>query len=122
MGGIAPISPPQGIVTPREGRISLPLRPDLADRPRQLVDPTYGHEAITDYRMLSDNRIELHPLTGRTHQLRVHCAHADGLARPIIGDDLYGHPAERLMLHAARLSFRHPVDGQTMTFNNEPEF
>ena len=115
-------SAPQGIVTPREGRISLPLRPDLADRPRQLVDSTYGHEAITDYRMLSDNRIELHPLTGRTHQLRVHCAHADGLARPIIGDDLYGHPAERLMLHAARLSFRHPVDGQTMTFDNEPEF
>ncbi|MGI6222417.1 MAG: pseudouridine synthase [Prevotella sp.] len=113
---------PKGIVTPKEGRISLPLRPDLDDRPRQLVDHLYGREAITDYRMLSDNRIELHPLTGRTHQLRVHCAHSEGLSRPIIGDNLYGHPGERLCLHAARLTFRHPVSGKTMTFYDKPPF
>lgn len=112
----------QGKPTPREGRISLPLRPDLDDRPRQLVDHTYGREAITDYRMLDDSRIELHPLTGRTHQLRVHCASSEGLGRPIIGDDLYGHPSSRLFLHAARLTFRHPVSGEWMEFERQPEF
>ena len=113
---------PKGRPTPHEGRISLPLRPDLDDRPRQLVDPTYGREAITDYRMLDDSRIELHPLTGRTHQLRVHCASSEGLSRPIIGDELYGHPATRLFLHAAQITFRHPVTGEWMTFRRAPEF
>ena len=88
----------------QEGDISLPLRPDIDDRPRQMVDPKHGKPAQTHYRVL-ENRdghafVELRPITGRTHQLRVHCAHPLGLGNPIVGDRLYGKPAERLMLHA----------------------
>ena len=87
-----------------EGDISLPLRPDYDDRPRQMVDTQHGKPAQTHYRVL-ENRdghafVELRPITGRTHQLRVHCAHSLGLGNPIVGDPLYGKPAERLMLHA----------------------
>ena len=92
-----------------EGEISLPLRPDLDDRPRQMVDDIHGRRAVTRYRVLGEQEghalVELHPLTGRTHQLRVHCAHCRGLANPIVGDRLYGTPSRRLMLHAARLAF-----------------
>ena len=87
-----------------EGDISLPLRPDFNDRPRQLVDPKHGKPAETHYRVLGNRNghalLELRPITGRTHQLRVHCAHSLGLDNPIVGDRLYGKPAERLMLHA----------------------
>lgn len=88
----------------QEGDISLPLRPDFDDRPRQMVDKKHGKAAQTHYRVL-ENRdghalLELRPITGRTHQLRVHCAHPLGLNNPIVGDRLYGKPAERLMLHA----------------------
>ena len=87
-----------------EGDICLPLRPDYDDRPRQMVDMKHGKPAQTHYRV-HENRdghafVELQPITGRTHQLRVHCAHPLGLGNPIIGDRLYGKPAERLMLHA----------------------
>lgn len=102
------------------GTIRLPLRPDLLDRPRQLVDFEHGKTAITDYEVLSTEngvtRIALIPHTGRTHQLRVHCAHTEGLAAPIIGDRLYGKPAQRLCLHAAELAFRHPGTGEQMHF------
>ncbi len=105
----------------QEGEITLPLRPDLADRPRQLVDFTHGRQAITYYRVIGveDNhaRILLHPITGRTHQLRVHCAHNSGLNNPIIGDPLYGHTNRRMMLHAQDLSFCHPVSGKLMHFH-----
>ena len=96
------------------GTISLPLRPDPMNRPRQVVDMEHGKRAVTDYEFLSDNLVALYPQTGRTHQLRIHCAHPDGLGRPIVGDELYGTKGERLMLHAAEIWFRHPVTGKEM--------
>ena len=66
--------------------------------------------------------VSLFPLTGRSHQLRVHCAHPDGLGIPILGDALYGKPADRLYLHAAEITFRHPKTGELLTFTNEPEW
>ena len=101
---------------PTQGHISLPLRPDPMNRPRQMVDIDHGKRAVTDYEFLSENVIALWPQTGRTHQLRIHCAHPDGLGRPIVGDELYGtkQKGQRLMLHAAELWFRHPVTLQEM--------
>lgn len=107
------------------GKISLPLAPDWYDRPRQMADPEHGKPAVTDYEVLDVRPdgtafVRLIPYTGRTHQLRVHCAHLAGLGRPILGDRLYGGlPADRLMLHAAYLSFRHPADGRRMTFESD---
>ena len=98
----------------KKGTISLPLRPDPMNRPRQMVDMEHGKRAITDYEYLSDNLIALYPQTGRTHQLRIHCAHPDGLGRPIKGDELYGTKADRLYLHAAEIWFRHPTTGRDM--------
>ena len=112
---------------PAEGRIELPLSPDPDDRPRQRVDRTNGKPAITEYRLIGKTtygketlkavKIELYPLTGRTHQLRVHCAHPDGLGTPIIGDNLYGQRAERLWLHAEHLEFTHPITQERMSFD-----
>lgn len=97
-----------------KGTISLPLRPDPMNRPRQVVDPEHGKRAVTDYEFLTDDVVALYPQTGRTHQLRIHCAHPDGLGRPIVGDELYGTPADRLWLHAAEIWFRHPMTGKLM--------
>ena len=105
-----------------EGVIELRLCPDTADRPRQKVDDDNGKETVTRYRSLGGNRIELTPLTGRTHQLRVHCAHHRGLDNPIKGDRLYGRPGDRLCLHATVLSFVHPDTGERMTFRSLPDF
>lgn len=112
---------------PVEGRIELPLSPDLNDRPRQRVDTSNGKTAITVYRVmgkvvygresLEAVKIELCPLTGRTHQLRIHCAHSDGLDTPIIGDNLYGQREERLWLHAAQLEFTHPITQKRMNID-----
>ena len=107
---------------PSEGTVCLPLCADADDRPRQKVDYEVGKEAITRYEWLAPDLICLYPLTGRTHQLRIHCAHALGLARPILGDPLYGHAADRLYLHAASITFVHPATGSTMTFTREPDF
>ena len=104
------------------GTISLPLRPDPMNRPRQVVDMEHGKRAVTDYEFLPLPRegsgegllVALYPQTGRTHQLRIHCAHPDGLGRPIVGDELYGTKGERLMLHASEIWFRHPLTGQEM--------
>ena len=104
------------------GQVSLPLRPDLTDRPRQVVDRKWGKEAVTRYERLSDRLVALYPQTGRTHQLRLHCAHREGLNNPIEGDPLYGTPGERLCLHAARLAFRHPRTGQWLVFESRPPF
>ena len=105
---------------PPRGTISLPLRPDVMDRPRQVVDEKNGKEAVTDYEILGVDHghtlIALYPRTGRTHQLRVHCAHPQGLDCPILGDTLYGTPADRLHLHAERLAFVHPLTGERMKF------
>ena len=109
-----------------KGQIRLPLRPDPSDRPRQVVDPIHGKPSVTEYEILGTDghttRLLLRPVTGRTHQLRVHCAHADGLACPIVGDTLYGHTARRLMLHAGRITFTHPVSGKEMTFYMKPRW
>lgn len=107
---------------PEHGVISLPLRPDPTDRPRQIVDHIHGKPAITEYEVVGTDaqgrtRVQLHPLTGRTHQLRLHCAHPDGLNCPIWGDTLYGHPADRLHLHAGRITFIHPDSGEEMSFS-----
>ena len=107
-----------GAVAGERGTIELPLRVDLDDRPRQIVDPVHGKLALTEWTVLSrgerDTRVALVPRTGRTHQLRVHCAHALGLAAPIVGDRLYGRAptvGDRLMLHAEALAFVHPRTG-----------
>ena len=99
-----------------EGRIELPLAPDLMHRPFQKVDKEHGKPAVTEYLVVDEHVVELHPLTGRTHQLRVHCAHSEGLNRPIKGDNLYGRRADRLYLHAARIVFVHPMRGEEMVF------
>ncbi len=103
-----------------EGRIELPLSPNLMHRPYQKVDKEHGKYAITLYRVVGEHVVELHPLTGRTHQLRVHCAHAEGFNRPIKGDNLYGHRANRLYLHAARIVFAHPMSEVEMVFEVKP--
>lgn len=112
---------------PTEGRIDLPHSPDPDDRPRQRVDRTNGKPATTEYRFIGKTvygkdgqeavKIALYPLTGRTHQLRIHCAHSDGLGTPIIGDNLYGQRAERLWLHAEHLEFTHPITQERMSFD-----
>ena len=108
---------------PTQGCISLPLRPDPMNRPRQMVDEEHGKRAVTDYEFLSDRMVVLWPQTGRTHQLRIHCAHPDGLGRPIEGDELYGtcRKGQRLMLHAAELWFRHPVTLEEMHLKYDDE-
>ena len=105
---------------PRKGTINLPMRPDPTDRPRQLADPLKGKPAITNYEMLDESNVLLHPKTGRTHQLRVHCAHQQGLGTPIKGDPLYGSTADRLYLHAAILTFEHPTTKKRLTFESKP--
>ena len=117
-----------GKVIPEKGIISLPLMPDYLDRPRQIVDHEQGKEAITEYEVLepvddSHLRIALYPKTGRTHQLRVHCAHQEGLNAPILGDPLYGNEkAARLHLHAEEITFEHPLTGKKMTITRKADF
>jgi len=106
----------------RKGTIALPLCLDYYDRPRQMVDREHGKLAVTEYEVLEqlpDGEIDVRftPKTGRTHQLRVHAAHADGLGRPIKGDRLYGSAdGGRLWLHAESLRFRHPASGEILYF------
>lgn len=117
-----------GKVIPEKEIISLPLMPDYLDRPRQIVDHEQGKEAITEYEVLepvddSHLRIALYPKTGRTHQLRVHCAHQEGLKAPILGDPLYGNEkAARLHLHAEEITFEHPLTGKKMTITRKADF
>lgn len=110
----------------KSGRISLPLIADPLNRPYQKVDTDNGKAAVTDYKIIGQTAgrtlIELFPHTGRTHQLRVHCAHRLGLGTPIAGDSLYGHPADRLYLHAEAITFRHPATGKEMTFERPAGF
>lgn len=115
-----------------EGWIKLPLRVDLEDRPRQMVCYDYGKEALTHYRILATSpnstRVELTPHSGRTHQLRVHAAHIDGLNRPILGDALYGNNTmypnrhDRLHLHAARLAIEHPASRKPLVITSATPF
>ena len=113
---------------PEKGIISLPLLPDYLNRPRQMVNHDQGKEAITEYEILeridgSHLRIALYPKTGRTHQLRVHCAHQEGLNAPILGDPLYGNEkAARLHLHAEEITFEHPLTGKKITIKRKADF
>lgn len=107
----------------RKGTIALPLSPDWYDRPRQMVDTENGKRAITGYEVLDilpngEIDIRFTPLTGRTHQLRVHAAHIRGLGHPIKGDRLYGSPEKGglLYLRAESICFRHPVSGELKSF------
>ena len=107
------------------GTISLPLIPDYENRPLQKVDFENGKEAITKFEVkgIKEGKtyIEFHPVTGRTHQLRVHSASQSGLNAPIVGDLLYGKPAQRLMLHAHKVRFEHPFNGQLEIVASLPE-
>lgn len=106
-----------------KGTIDLPLLVDPLNRPYQIVDRENGKVAITHYECLGQRRIALYPQTGRTHQLRVHCAHAEGLGNPILGDDLYGRTAaDRLYLHAEAIDFVHPTTGQHMHLEAKAPF
>ena len=111
-----------------KGIISLPLLPDYLNRPCQMVNHEQGKEAITEYEILeridsSHLRIALYPKTGRTHQLRVHCAHQEGLNAPILGDPLYGNEkAARLYLHAEEITFEHPLTGKKITIKRKADF
>jgi tRNA pseudouridine32 synthase/23S rRNA pseudouridine746 synthase len=102
-----------GTIEQDNGTISLPLTLNPQERPLQIVSHTHGKPAITRFEVLErkDNttRIAFYPQTGRTHQLRVHSAHPEGLNTPIIGDTLYGTAAERLYLHAESVIFTHPI-------------
>lgn len=110
----------EGTVSENEGLIELPLRVDLEDRPRQLVCYEHGSPAKTHFKVVErrENRTLVHffPITGRTHQLRVHSAHQLGLGAPIVGDDLYGTIDSRLHLHAEFLEFQHPVTKRIVKF------
>lgn len=115
-----------GIVTNDEGYIDLPLRVDLDNRPNQLVCYEYGKPAQTKYKVIErkegKTRIHFFPISGRTHQLRVHASHALGLNCPIIGDDLYGTKSNRLHLHAEEITFWHPILKENITIFEEAEF
>lgn len=121
----------EGIISSTSGRIDLPIKLDYENRPRQMVAAD-GKRAITEYNVLAiENgctRIAFYPITGRTHQLRLHSAHHDGLNTPIVGDNIYGRECRkednghRLCLHASMLSFRHPITDEVITIESEAEF
>ena len=109
----------EGSPAKEHGIIDLPLASDPMNRPLQVVDPENGKRAITEYRVLQAGQhslLALWPHTGRTHQLRMHCAHPEGLGCPIVGDELYGRKADRLYLQAQAISFVHPTTGKRMHF------
>lgn len=115
-----------GLVTENTGTIDLPLRVDLDDRPRQLVCYEHGKRAVTKWEVVerrnNQTLIYFYPITGRTHQLRVHSAHSLGLNAPIIGDDLYGKKDTRLHLHAQFLQFTHPITKEAIKIKVEADF
>ena len=113
-----------------QGSVALPLICDWPNRPRQKVDPDHGKAALTHWRVMlraptgATCRVELQPVTGRSHQLRVHLS---ALGHPILGDELYAPPpvvalAPRLLLHASQLGFAHPLGGDWLQFEDAPAF
>ncbi len=108
-----------GVIDADEGEVDLPLGPDILDRPRQMVSTDNGKPALTHWKVIGRSaghtRILFHPMTGRTHQLRVHSAHIQGLGFPIVGDELYGRKAARMYLHASEIEFVHPVTGEEIS-------
>ena len=117
-----------GELAEKSGTIELPFRLDVDNRPVQIYDPVHGKIGITHWKVLSvengQTRVEFVPITGRTHQLRVHAASEHGLGTPIVGDRLYGTGTApgQLKLHAAFLSFTHPTTGEKLEFHSEPTF
>ena len=115
-----------GDLVENKGKIQLPLRVDLDDRPKQLVCYKHGKNAETIWEVIerknNKTRVYFYPITGRTHQLRVHAAHKNGLNLPIIGDDLYGKKQDRLHLHAEFIAFLHPSTNKKMSFRVQPNF
>ena len=115
-----------GIVKENKGTIELPLRVDIDNRPSQMVCFDYGKKATTNWEVINrknnQTRIHFFPITGRTHQLRVHASHPSGLNAAIIGDDIYGQRDIRLHLQANLLQFEHPVTREKLTFEIAPEF
>ena len=115
-----------GIVKEDSGFVDLPLRVDLDNRPCQIVCFEHGKTSRTKWEVIerknNQTRVYFYPITGRTHQLRVHAAHQDGLNAPIVGDDLYGKRANRLHLPAELIEFEHPVSGETIKVQVDPEF
>lgn len=115
-----------GNLKENSGTINLPLRVDLNDRPRQLVCYEHGKQAETNWKVIHRNdnktRVHLFPISGRTHQLRVHTSHQLGLNTPIFGDDLYGKKENRLHLHAAEITFTHPTTKERLTFIKNADF
>ncbi|MFD2165383.1 pseudouridine synthase [Thalassotalea euphylliae] len=116
----------ENTIDTHDGEINLPLMLDIHDRPRQIVDIAHGKPAQTKWKVIEHSqgktRLYLYPITGRTHQLRVHCSHPDGLNTPILGDELYGSSDRRLHLHAQRLSFFHPISQERVSFEVAPDF
>lgn len=119
----------EGVIHGNGGTIELPFRLDVDNRPRQIYDETHGKMGITHWRKIADDsngftRVEFKPITGRTHQLRVHSAHELGLGIPIVGDPLYGSGTGpgAMKLHAAELSFDHPTSGERLTFQSQPDW
>ncbi len=117
-----------GKLDQQTGSVDLPLICDWPNRPKQMVDHDNGKPSLTHFKVLeyeqSATRVELTPITGRSHQLRVHML---SLGHPILGDKLYAHPeafamAPRLQLHAEMLTLAHPVSGETLIFEAAPEF
>ncbi|TWO31098.1 RNA pseudouridine synthase [Seonamhaeicola sediminis] len=115
-----------GVIEQQQGEIDLPLRVDLDNRPRQLVCYEHGKPAKTKYTVIGvengKTRVYFYPITGRTHQLRVHAAHQDGLNTPIFGDDLYGTKGARLHLHAEYIKFEHPVTQEMLEVVSKAPF
>ena len=114
-----------GVIERSRGEIRLPLKLDYDNRPRQMValDGKAAHTIFEVENIESGRtRVRFYPITGRTHQLRVHAAHADGLGTPIVGDDIYGTSAERLMLHAETIEFLHPISGERISLCSKAEF
>ena len=112
----------EGVPEKEHGVIDLPLFSDPMNRPRQTVDYEHGKRAITEFRVLQSSQkgrslLALWPHTGRTHQLRMHCAHKDGLGCPIVGDELYGRKSDRLYLQAQAITFVHPTTEKRMHFD-----
>ncbi|CAM3085109.1 RluA family pseudouridine synthase [Vibrio rarus] len=116
----------EGNLSQLTGEINIPLCGDPTDRPRQMVCYEQGKPSLTRYTLIENingqSKLFLYPETGRTHQLRVHCAHKDGLNMPMVGDSLYGNKSARLYLHAQQLSFTHPITQQWVTFETEIPF
>ncbi len=116
----------EGIVDGEAGRIDLPLSVDFDNRPHQMISYEHGRSAITDWKVIertsTHTKVYFYPLTGRSHQLRIHAAHPLGLGCPIVGDDLYGLKADRLCLHAEQLEFYHPISKERMLIEVEAGF